>query len=227
MKVILAGSTGFIGREVLEQCLQNASITSIIAPSRRDLPSSVTSNPKLKVRIVEDFLAYPESLLQDVKGAKACIWSLGKPRIPDNDEARKISINYTLAAVKAFSRDFTLEDGKSEKFHFVYLSGAAAERDQTKPLWFMQDYRRIRGQVENELLAYAKDHHDTFETCILRPGMVLSKETSLKSLILGFGPSVRVDVLAAVMLDVALNGSNHQILENSDINRLGVTASQG
>lgn len=76
MKVIIAGSTGFIGREVLEQCLQNPSITSIIALARRDLPASITSTAgqKLKVAIIKDFLSYPESVLQDIKGADACIW---------------------------------------------------------------------------------------------------------------------------------------------------------
>lgn len=74
MKIILAGSTGFIGHEILEQCLQNSSITSIVVLSRRDLPSSVAKNPDLKVKIVEDFLSYPDSLLQDIKGAEACIW---------------------------------------------------------------------------------------------------------------------------------------------------------
>lgn len=74
MKVILAGSTGFIGREVLEQCLQHSSITSIVALSRRELPSSVTSSPKIKVAIINDYLSYPESVLQDIKGAEACIW---------------------------------------------------------------------------------------------------------------------------------------------------------
>jgi hypothetical protein len=54
----------------------------------------------------------------------------------------------------------------------------------------------------------------------MRPGMVLSKETNMRSLVMGLGPSVRVDVLAAVMLGVALNGSEHQILENSTINQL-------
>ena len=76
MKIILTGCTGFIGREILEQCLQNTSITSIIALSRRELPPSVTSNPKLKVVIVKDFLSYPDSLLQDIRGAEACIWYL-------------------------------------------------------------------------------------------------------------------------------------------------------
>ena len=40
MNVIFTGSTGFIGRKVLEQCLQNSSITFIITLTRRDLPPS-------------------------------------------------------------------------------------------------------------------------------------------------------------------------------------------
>ena len=40
MNVICTGSTGFLGRKVLEQCLQNPSITFIIALTRRNLPPS-------------------------------------------------------------------------------------------------------------------------------------------------------------------------------------------
>lgn len=73
MKVILTGSTGFMGKEVLDQCLKNPSITSIIALSRRNLPG-VPANPKLTVVIIEDFKLYPESVLEQLKGADACIW---------------------------------------------------------------------------------------------------------------------------------------------------------
>jgi hypothetical protein len=64
--------------------------------------------------------------------------------MPDNDTNRKVSIEYTLAAAKAFDQGAIMENDKAKKFRFVYLSGGAVERDQTKPLWFMQDYRRIR-----------------------------------------------------------------------------------
>ena len=65
--------------------------------------------------------------------------------MPNNDTARQVSVEYTLAAAKAFTTDpDPQDDSPPKKFRFVYLSGAAAERDQTKPLWFMQDYRRIR-----------------------------------------------------------------------------------
>lgn len=74
MKLILTGSTGFIGQEVLSQCLLHPDITSLVALSRRPLPSSVTNSPKLKVVILEDFTSYPENVLKELEGAEACIW---------------------------------------------------------------------------------------------------------------------------------------------------------
>ena len=65
--------------------------------------------------------------------------------MPDNVEAKKVSIEYTLAAAKAF----TPISVTNKKFRFVYLSGAAAERDQTKPLWFLQEYRRLRVRLRH------------------------------------------------------------------------------
>jgi len=74
MKVILTGSTGFIGREVIEQCIKNPSITSIVALSRRQLPESLTASPKVQVVIVDDYISYTPATLQAIQGADACIW---------------------------------------------------------------------------------------------------------------------------------------------------------
>jgi hypothetical protein len=75
MKVILLGSTGFVGKEVFNQCLKNPDITSLIALSRRDLPlPEAAANSKLTVVIVKDFKAYSDSVLEQLKGADACIW---------------------------------------------------------------------------------------------------------------------------------------------------------
>ena len=73
MKVILTGSTGFIGGGVLSQCLQHPAITSIIVLSRRALPDSVLS-PKVKVIIMDDFASYPDNVLKEIAGADACLW---------------------------------------------------------------------------------------------------------------------------------------------------------
>lgn len=71
MKIILTGSSGFIGREVLDQCIKNPRITAIVAVSRSELH---IVDPKLKVSILNDFLALPDLVLQDLKDADACIW---------------------------------------------------------------------------------------------------------------------------------------------------------
>lgn len=73
MKIILTGSTGVIGSAVLQQCIQNSSITSIIVLSRRPLPSHFSS-PKLKVIILTDFLTYPDDVLVQLDNAQAFIW---------------------------------------------------------------------------------------------------------------------------------------------------------
>ena len=76
MKVILFGSTGFIGKAVLDQCLRNPAITSLVALSRRDVPVE-EANSKLTVTIIEDFKSYPDSVLEHLKDADACIWWVG------------------------------------------------------------------------------------------------------------------------------------------------------
>ena len=73
MKIILTGSTGFIGGEVLAQCLKNPAITSAVVLSRRELSKEI-SDPKLKVIIMKSFTQYPDSVLKELAGADVCIW---------------------------------------------------------------------------------------------------------------------------------------------------------
>lgn len=73
MKVVLTGSTGFIGGGVLKQCLANTDIDSIVILSRRQLPQ-LQGNPKVKVVIMQDFVQYPPEVLKDIDGSDACIW---------------------------------------------------------------------------------------------------------------------------------------------------------
>ncbi|GLA73571.1 hypothetical protein AtubIFM55763_004498 [Aspergillus tubingensis] len=214
MKIILTGSTGFIGQEILTQCLRTPHITSIIALSRRPLP---TSNPKLTVRLVDDFLTYPESLLQELRGAEACIWAIGVNRARDTETARRINIEYTMAAMRAFGTHLSssVEEG-GKKFRFVYLSGGMSERDQSRSLWMAGETRKIRGQVENELTDYEKDNNSSVEVFIARPGMVLARGMSLRTLVFGMGPSIWVDDLAKVLVNVAVKGDKdgERVLEN-------------
>jgi hypothetical protein len=74
MKIILAGTTGFVGTEVLAQALADPRITSLVVLSRKPLPQSITENEKVTVKILDDFLTYPDSLLEELAGAEGCIW---------------------------------------------------------------------------------------------------------------------------------------------------------
>lgn len=60
------------------------------------------------------------------------------PKDDDGTLVRRVNLDYTMAAVQAF-RECCVNP-----FQFVYVSGAIVERDQNKPLWYMQDYRRLR-----------------------------------------------------------------------------------
>ncbi|KAL3465201.1 hypothetical protein BJX64DRAFT_285744 [Aspergillus heterothallicus] len=241
MKIILTGTTGFVGTEVLSQTLQNKSITSIVILSRKPLPESTTkNNPRVTVKILDDFLHYPDSLLAELAGAEGCIWTLGLAASTDLAHYRMVNHEYTLAAVEAFARipssssssSFPSSEDNLKPFHFIYCSGAAAVRDQEKSLWFMGGIRRIRGQTESALLSYNPESFPPegnpaarrIQISITRPAMVLAKERTLHSILFSLGPSIRVDRLAAAMVGLVTGGyaggggGGGRVLENGEMN---------
>lgn len=68
--------------------------------------------------------------------------TLGLPYHSDIAFYRRVNVEYTLAAVTAFTESLTLSLEKP--LRFIYCSGAAAVRDQEKPLWLMPQTRKIR-----------------------------------------------------------------------------------
>jgi hypothetical protein len=76
MKLIVTGATGFIGSEVLRQCIANPGVTSVLVVSRREPAKELMASPKVKVILHEDFSEWPTSLLEQLEGAEGCIWYL-------------------------------------------------------------------------------------------------------------------------------------------------------
>lgn len=79
MKLIVAGSTGFVATELIRQALSNSSVSSIVGLARREtvVPQNVgpgVDKAKLKSVICDDFENYSESVRQELAGADACIW---------------------------------------------------------------------------------------------------------------------------------------------------------
>ena len=85
MKVILTGSTGFIGGEVLLQALAHPAITSVVALTRRELSGEELvkatggtpgggGEKKLEVVLIKDFMNYGDEVLRKCEGAGGVIW---------------------------------------------------------------------------------------------------------------------------------------------------------
>jgi len=73
MKVIITGSSGFIGTHIIKQCISDPSITQIFAWTRKPLGASISSEEKVKEIIVHDFMKL-DDVIEQCAGASACIW---------------------------------------------------------------------------------------------------------------------------------------------------------
>ncbi len=74
MKILITGATGFIGAEVLQQCLANPLITSVVTISRRPLSKDVEANPKLRNVILPDLNKWEGDVVKELEGADGMIW---------------------------------------------------------------------------------------------------------------------------------------------------------
>lgn len=218
MKVVLSGSTGYIGGEVLTQCLNHPSITSVLVLTRRN-PGDLAENSKVKVIIVKDFTLYDELTVKDLKTADAAIWCMGTF---NGDES--VDIEYPLAFIKAIK---TRPPG-STHFRYVQLGGAFTEPppkdgQKERSLWFYANGRRVRGVAEAKVLESAEDGSQSgFTVYVVKPGAVLPKDRAiLQRCILGDSLSIRINELGATMVDLAVQGNKQKVFNNREIIKHG------
>lgn len=199
---------------MLTQALAHPSITSVVALTRHPIPATFASNPKVKNVLVEDFSTYTPSVLEQLSGADACIWCIGAKSTNPNT-TRKVTLDYALAGVNAFSQ---LPKPESQNFRFVFTSGILAVREG-KPIYlpYAKESRRLGGEAETKLEEFGKGH-EGLDVYIMRPSGVTAKDRSLlNSLSATFAPMIRVNELAAAMIDVAVNGGGSKTWDNRDL----------
>ena len=232
MKVIVTGATGFIGAEVLAQTLAHPAITSVVALSRRELP---TKHPKLTTIIHSDFTSYPPSLLSQLAGAEACIYALGLVAPSQPELQRRVNYDFTLAAANAFASSLAPQAAQQgKKFRFVYTSGHYVERDQQAQLWVMAEGRKMRGTVEIELEKVEKEKNageagGAFELFIARPSFVLPKDGWVKGAVMGMiSKTIKVDELGKAMVEIGVKeGYERRVWGNDELKELGKSLDKG
>ena len=145
MRIILTRATGFIGGEVLRQCISNPAITSVLVVSRRDPTEQLMGSSKIKVIHHQDFSEWPPSLLEQLEGAEGCIWTLGDKveDFPDIATAKRVGIDYTLAAANALALNLAPQLA-GRKFPFIFCSGNGAEQQHDARLWLFSDTRKLK-----------------------------------------------------------------------------------
>ncbi|KAF2261383.1 hypothetical protein CC78DRAFT_619437 [Lojkania enalia] len=205
MKVLITGATGIIGSASLRHCLNHPSITSVIALSRRPLPSSISNNPKLKTIISSDFKNYDEQTLSQISDADAMVFALGT-----SDGNEDANINYPLAFQEAFLRILkNMKDGNGKRFRYIHISGAFVEQDQSRSLLFYANPRRVKGRADTRTLELAQRNKDVWQAFLLRPGAVLTGKfyDRVVERVVGRRYTIRAEELGAFIADMVVHGS--------------------
>lgn len=178
----------------------------------------------------EDFSTYPNSLLAKLTGAAACIWTVGGIawRFPSVEMARKLNVNLAVEAAIAFAKTLAPQLPEGKKFRFVYCSGRFAEREfEAKSMWMFKESRSMKRAVENELIAVRKQYEERLETAFMRPAAVVAEKSMVMALPFSSSLAVGLDLVGAVMVDLAVNGSSEEIIDNVNIIRLGKSLVKG
>jgi hypothetical protein len=112
------------------------------------------------------------------------------------------------------------EAGMGKPFRFFYMSGIAAERDQTKTPSFKPQYSLMRGETESQVLAFANEKG--FEAVAVKPGLITDGDitkrvfaTVLYSTV--SLPSVGVEQCATAMLEQIVRGIEKEPMLNNDL----------
>lgn len=240
MKVLLTGATGFIGTEILEQCLAHNYISSIVVLTRKPLDAKYFKGPKgdkITEILHDNFEEYPDSLLarlRDDLGVEGCIWALGHGNMKaykNVEEAQRVGINFPLQAAEAFAAKLApaLSPDQMPKkkfpFRFVFISAWGAEQDQNRTLWVWSESRKIKGAAEKGLFELAENSkevmgHKCFDVLALRPGGVIVKGDTIGNILWeATVPSIVVDRLAKCAIRTVMEGTGHEtkkILENKE-----------
>ncbi|KAG4026747.1 hypothetical protein MFRU_037g00580 [Monilinia fructicola] len=148
MHLILTGATGLVGSSILQTMLTHPSITKLSILSRSPVPlaESHANHEKAHVIIHKDFKEYPESVLEQLRGAEGCVWALGTSSAGvDRERYTEITQTYTLVAARAFS---PLNSPKPFKFLYISGEGATASPGMLTPMFGI-----VKGQTESDLLA--------------------------------------------------------------------------
>ncbi|CCG85033.1 protein of unknown function [Taphrina deformans PYCC 5710] len=157
MKAIILGSTGAVGRALVNDLVSNSKFDEIRAITRRDYDFNIQS-PKFSTKVV-DFNAL-DSHAAELRGFDAIFVTMGTTRAVAGSAENFIAIDQDLTVRAAQA---ALTSGKEQ--HLLYVSSAGASTSS----YFL--YPKSKGQTEDRLRALGAT-----KTTIFRPAFLIVEE---------------------------------------------------
>ncbi len=213
--IIITGATGMVGEGVLIECLAHPRVSAVLSVSRR---SNGMLHPKLKEYIVPDFLDLKDDD-ENLKGYDACFFCAGISSVGMKEAGySRITYDTTIHFAKVLLQ-------QNPQMTFIYVSGKGTDSSEKgRMMW-----ARVKGRTENALarMPFKKVYN-------FRPGfmqLIPGQKNALKlykyvgwmypflKLVLPNGTSTLKQVGGA-MINCLITGSDKQILEVRDINKL-------
>ena len=110
LRIIITGTTGFVGEGVLLECLKSKRVEKVLSVSRR---STGRSHPKLEELIIPNFKDLKENDTR-FKGYNVCFYCAGKSSNGLSEtEYRDITLETPLHFAKAI--------GENKEMTFIYI----------------------------------------------------------------------------------------------------------
>jgi uncharacterized protein YbjT (DUF2867 family) len=214
MRLLVTGATGTAGAAAVRQAVSDASVSSVVALSRR--PPHI-QHRKLRHVPHADFLDYA-GVRDRLAEADALLWCLGtsQNRV-GREELHRVTVGFTLAGAAAYR-------AANPAGAFLHLSGAGADPTGRSRMPFSQE----KGEAERRLDALGLARLWHFRPGYIHPPRLPEKPLLQDRLLYPLGPLFRpfkgamvdADGLGKAMVRVAREGHPKRVLDNRDIRAL-------
>lgn len=210
MKVIITGTTGYVGEGVLRCCLEHPAIEKVLSVSRK---TTNIEHPKLEEYIVEDFMKLqtedPHWAGYDAVFFIAGISSVGCPQDKYFTISRTIPIHFAEIMPE------------KEKMTYIYLSGAGTNANG-KLAW-----QQVKGGTENLLSQMAFKRTYGFRPAFMKPHRAQTFRRGFQVVSRLLYPFFRLinqantmEEVTAAMIACTKNGYTSRYIEVGDIRKL-------
>jgi hypothetical protein len=215
LKVILTGASGMVGEGVLNECLQDNRVESVLTLNRKSLG---ITHPKLKEVVLQNLYDL-SSVEKYLVGYTTCFYCLGTTSVgKTEDEYFIVTNDLTMIVAILLCR-------LNPNMVFCYISAAGADNSEHgKVMW-----ARVKGKTENELKELLLTHVYAFRPFLLTPNRGSAKTHGFYKYISWFFPLGRLlfpngfctlKELGLSMITVAFQGYSKTIVKPKDMVRL-------